>query len=902
MARKSPFGRSHPSSPNGGGNHNTSLDSHYGTTTTSSCGENDADGNDAHDGDGDDDCVPDWDDDMSIGARAALQEHLRQVAKYGVEGTHTNNSDSDQNYHIVDDEQEEQENHDPNHYTLSPQDILWNQLLDDSIPTSSSLSSSQRQPQQPTLPKPKQQQQSQQQQFQISIQHDGTNSNSSIQHHDDDDDYIDEAIEVSLIHTSCCYSDYFNTSKVLLLATPEKNKSQRPPFRITSRNHSTHEDHDDDDDDDDCGDQIDTDPDHDDHDHDDNDEYNYNYNTTHDEFDDAGSFGHAIAADTSQDHHLLSHLVNSLRLHEDVPNDDDVQSLAGVDVSRISAADSEPTTGWRSSPVRYHHHTGGRNGVGGNSSTTADVATAGGGHLLFLPSSSASTTTTPQRKQQQHDTQHQPRFILSTDDSFGSLSSPMPNVPRRYPSSLRQHAHTQTNNNSSSRYSSSSTSRTHPPTMLPFPNDDNEGCASNEFLLSPHGFPHHDNDNDDPHPQRRLRLAPRRLPPQVQPQSSSGGGEGRTMLVTEAMFLQDFHTTTTITETRSRHPQQQQHPQSSNLPTSRKLTPTHQDLSDAMNNCNVSSTQPIMPSSSVWLSPTEVRAAQLADRVGILTSLEPTEPFPFDDNEDLTSSTGANFFWNEPRIQSKHAQATAAASTNEQNQDLVPPVPGQYCNSRGNSSCGSASAASFGAERGSGLLFGETRGDGVATKTTMTNSVTRQHAADINRFLSDSSPSRQSMPTISSSLPIGGGDTSFGSFLVSPTKDGNEDEFNFRHGLFDHRPPSPISHANLSAIEYASMDGNSFLLESTQVNTHNIMSNVKSSPSTMTSSSPDGTNNKRVTTTDQTRSYEDRRRYRTVVPTRVFFDEPEDHRDDSFSIAPSERSFSTRVNESIGSG
>ena len=170
-------------------------------------------------GDDDDNGNGCLDDDMSIGARAALQDHLRQVAKYGVEGK--SNHDNEQ-----------QENHDPNNSmsNMSPQDILWNQLLDDSIPPSS---------QQQTLVKPKQQSPQQlQQQLQISIRHNDTTSNG---HHpsDDsiDDDYVDEAIEVSLINTSCCYSDYFNTSKVLLLATPEKNKTQRPPFRITSRNH-----------------------------------------------------------------------------------------------------------------------------------------------------------------------------------------------------------------------------------------------------------------------------------------------------------------------------------------------------------------------------------------------------------------------------------------------------------------------------------------------------------------------------------------------------------------------------------------------------------------------------------------------------------------------------------------
>jgi hypothetical protein len=39
---------------------------------------------------------------------------------------------------------------------------------------------------------------------------------------------------------------------------------------------------------------------------------------------------------------------------------------------------------------------------------------------------------------------------------------------------------------------------------------------------------------------------------------------------------------------------------------------------------------------------------------------------------------------------------------------------------------------------------------------------------------------------------------------------------------------------------------------------------------------------------------EDRHRYRTVVTTRVFFDEPDDHRDDSFSIAPTEQTSNSK--------
>ena len=136
-------------------------------------------------------------------------------------------------------------------------------------------------------------------------------------------------------------------------------------------------------------------------------------------------------------------------------------------------------------------------------------------------------------------------------------------------------------------------------------------------------------------------------------------------------------------------------------------------------------------------------------------------------------------------------------------------------------------------------------------------------------FRSNKPPSRPDM------------NTSFGSFL-SPMEAGSTvmsnqptpfPDFNFprSNSLFDNRPPSPISQANLSAIEFASMDGNSFL-ESTPHKESRSSSTLTPSPS----------NN------------EDRRRYRTVVPTRVFFDEPDDHRDDSFSIAPSEQTSNSK--------
>ena len=65
---------------------------------------------------------------------------------------------------------------------------------------------------------------------------------------------------------------------------------------------------------------------------------------------------------------------------------------------------------------------------------------------------------------------------------------------------------------------------------------------------------------------------------------------------------------------------------------------------------NISSTH--RSSSSFWLSPTETQAAQLADRMGILTAAEATTPFPFYENDDedgtatdfMATSKGADFF------------------------------------------------------------------------------------------------------------------------------------------------------------------------------------------------------------------------------------------------------------------
>lgn len=105
---------------------------------------------------------------------------------------------------------------------------------------------------------------------------------------------------------------------------------------------------------------------------------------------------------------------------------------------------------------------------------------------------------------------------------------------------------------------------------------------------------------------------------------------------------------------------------------------------------------------------------------------------------------------------------------------------------------------------------------------------------------------------------------------------------------------APISQANLSAIEFASMDGGSFVGSSSISHANNNTNNnynrknpPRGSPtSTLTPSPNEKTSNSTKSTTSSRTNHDDRRRYRTVVPTRVFFNEPEDEmsRDDSFSL------------------
>jgi hypothetical protein len=221
--------------------------------------------------------------DMSIGARASLTEHWRHVAKYGVDG-------------------EEQEVVDPG----TTPDVMWNQLLDTSSGVDISCASHAD-----ATP--------------IALNAVMSMSADGI-----------EAVEVSFAADTSCYSDYFNSSKVLLLATPEKNKNIER--RVLSRKEEQEEEDESQDDDD--------------------------ANTT------AGSdnFSHMfraamhIAAPPSDadgsfgimQNPNLSAFGGLEGLGEHCDDEDDDADWGGVDVSRISAADSErgATTPLRGSPSR----------------------------------------------------------------------------------------------------------------------------------------------------------------------------------------------------------------------------------------------------------------------------------------------------------------------------------------------------------------------------------------------------------------------------------------------------------------------------------------------------------------------------------------------------------------------
>jgi hypothetical protein len=215
--------------------------------------------------------------DMSIGARASLTEHWRHVAKYGVDG--------------------EEQQDTPENPRTTP-DVMWNQLLDTSSGVDISSCESAPNIVLNTV---------------MSMSADGI-----------------EAVEVSFAADTSCYSDYFNSSKVLLLATPEKNKNIER--RVLSRKEEQEEDN----------------------------EQDNDANTTAD----SDNFSHMfraamhIAAPPSDPDGSFGILQNpNLSAYgglEGLGEEDSDAGWGGVDVSCISAADSErdATTPLRGSPSR----------------------------------------------------------------------------------------------------------------------------------------------------------------------------------------------------------------------------------------------------------------------------------------------------------------------------------------------------------------------------------------------------------------------------------------------------------------------------------------------------------------------------------------------------------------------
>lgn len=108
--------------------------------------------------------------------------------------------------------------------------------------------------------------------------------------------------------------------------------------------------------------------------------------------------------------------------------------------------------------------------------------------------------------------------------------------------------------------------------------------------------------------------------------------------------------------------------------------------------------------------------------------------------------------------------------------------------------------------------------------------------------------------------------------------------------LFEHRPPSPISQANLSAIELASMDGNSFMESTPSSDKQNSKQSGSKSHKHSSGGLRSSNGSSTLTPSPDDRKHanrgEDRRRYRTVVPSRVFFQDEEGHQDDSFAAPP----------------
>ena len=320
---------------------------------------------------------------MSIGARAALQDHVRYVARYGVDGDVHRHSFrhfdiDDDDYDDVDDDDAnsndcENENALSIRIKLEHQDAVWNHLLDTSFasPTLSTVTSTDGN----ILDR------SQGMNRSNNFERNAQNNNIIINDDDNNKDQENGGIEVSLVDTSACYSDYFNTSKVWLLATPEKIKT-RPQPNFTSTYRRSHHLH---------NEPADL----------DNDSFHADSNTT--------PLTHGMLALHLHNHENPNAIPvdatttrhgRACDIHEGNSLDANESFAGGVDVSRISAADSERTP-LRGSPRRW----------------IADDIT------------NDSVTTTPQRQREQR----------LADVSFGSLLSPvMPITPSNVTSNIRR--------------------------------------------------------------------------------------------------------------------------------------------------------------------------------------------------------------------------------------------------------------------------------------------------------------------------------------------------------------------------------------------------------------------------------------------------------------------------------
>lgn len=341
--------------------------------------------NDDHDDDvSDDSSSGSSDGGMSIGARAALQDHVRYVARYGVDGDAHRNSfrhfdidDDDEDDNVNDDDNSndcEDENVKSTRIKLANHDAVWNQLLDTSFasPTLSTVTSTDGN----ILDRSQVMNRSNL--FERNVQ------NKSIIIVDDNDNNSEQengGVEVSLVDTSACYSDYFNTSKVWLLATPEKIKKRPQPnfpstFRRPQHHHHQPADLD-------------------------SDSFHADSDSAH--LTDVMLALHLHHHENPNDIPVHANTMRHGRAsdnHEASPDDANESFAGGVDVSRISAADSERTP-LRGSPRRWI--------VDG---ITTDSA-----------------TTTPQRLPDQR----------LADVSFGSLLSPvMPVTPLITISNIRR--------------------------------------------------------------------------------------------------------------------------------------------------------------------------------------------------------------------------------------------------------------------------------------------------------------------------------------------------------------------------------------------------------------------------------------------------------------------------------